>query len=63
MNGSCKVVFSTLWVVMLLGYSIVNVFEYFHLKTKFINFLVFVIIIVRSLDFVCEDVSYIHEFI
>jgi hypothetical protein len=57
------VVSSTLWVAILLGYNTVNVFEHFHLKTKIINFLVFVNIIVRSLDFVCENVSYIHEFI
>jgi len=62
-NGSCRVVSSTLWVAILLGYNMVNAFKDFHIKIKIINFLVFVNIIVRSLDFVCEDVSYIHELV
>jgi len=38
-------------------------FVHCHPKKKTINFMIFVDMIVRSLDFKCEDVLNIHEFI
>ncbi len=36
---------------------------HYHPKIKTINFMIFVDMIVRSVDFTCEDVFNIHEFV